>query len=297
MTTTTSRTPNVFFIGAGPVAAALAGALRHAGVPVLGIHGRRPDAVRQAANIAGVAGYSAAPPDLILEADIVLVAVSDDAIPEVASRIVDTGLITKRHVLVHCSGAHSAAEAFGAVAARVGGVGTLHPLRAIVDARTAAQTMKGTVFGIEGDERGRAACAELVTWLHGVALDIGGAGMALYHAAASIASNFLVALADAASEALSAAGVPRDAALPALLPLITGTVDNLARAGLPAALTGPIARGDAGTVTRHLHALRERAPDLVPVYAALGRRTLELARRKGDAEPAALEEIARVLGD
>jgi predicted short-subunit dehydrogenase-like oxidoreductase (DUF2520 family) len=282
----TARTPNVFVVGAGPVATALAGALRHAGAPVLGLFGRRPDAVRHAAGIAGVAGFSSAPPDLLLEADAVIVAVRDDAIAQVAARVVDTGLITRNHVFLHCSGALSAAEALGAIAPRVGGIATLHPLRSIVDPRQAAATMKGTVFGVEGDEAGRAMAQALVRLLGGVELDIGGSdplAMALYHAAASMASNFLVALLDAAAAALGAAGPSLarapEAALRALLPLMAGTLQNLQSVGIERALTGPIARGDAGTVARHLHALGERTPELIPIYLALGRRALAVARR------------------
>jgi predicted short-subunit dehydrogenase-like oxidoreductase (DUF2520 family) len=293
----TAPTPEVFIVGAGPVATALGGALRHAGVPVLGLWGRRPDAVRHAAGIAGIAGFSAAPPDLLLEANAVVLAVRDDAIAAVARTIVDSGFVGRRHVLLHCSGARSAAEAFADVAARVGGVGTLHPLRAIVDPRAAAQSLRGTVFGIEGDEAGRAMARALAEQLGGTPLDVDGHGMALYHAAASMASNFLVALVDAATEALAAAGVGAGEGLGALLPLVRGTVDNLGSAGLPRALTGPIARGDAGTVARHLEALAERAPALVPIYRVLARRAVAVARAKGVAPSEALAAIERSLAD
>ncbi|HKA91743.1 MAG TPA: DUF2520 domain-containing protein [Haliangiales bacterium] len=290
----TARTPNVFIVGAGRVATALGGALRHAGVPVLGLFGRRAAAVRTAAGIAGVAGFSAAPPDLLLEADAVIVAVRDDAVAQVARTLVETGFLTPRHVLLHCSGGVAAADAFGEAAARVGGVGTLHPLRAIVDPRQAAHSLKGTTFGIEGNEAGRAMAQALVGWLGGVALDVEGEGMALYHAAASIASNYLVALFDAAGRALSAAGVPGDAGH-ALLPLVHSTLENIEKAGIPRALTGPIARGDVTTVERHLAALRSRAAELVPLYQILGQRAVALARDKGEARPEDLDAIAALV--
>lgn len=290
-----SRTPNVFVAGAGPVAATLAGALRRAGAPVLGLWGRRPEAVRSAGAAAGVATFSAAPPDLILEADVVILAVKDDAIGEVARTLLATGLVTRRHVFLHCSGVISAAEAFGETTASLGGAGTLHPLRSIVDPKVSIPAMRGTLFGIEGDPSGREAARVLAQLLGGKPVDLDGEGMALYHAAASMASNHLVALLDAAAEALSGAGIPKEEALPALLPLVTGTLENLARAGVPAALTGPIARGDLGTVKRHLAALAERTPALLDLYRALGERTLAVARTKGDAPVEALESIAQAL--
>jgi predicted short-subunit dehydrogenase-like oxidoreductase (DUF2520 family) len=293
--TVTAPTPEVFIVGAGPVAGALGGALRHAGVPVLGLWGRRPDAVRAAAGIAGVAGFSAAPPDLLLEANVVLVAVADDAVTQVARTVADTGLIGKRHVLLHCSGARSAADAFGELAARVGGIGTLHPLRAIVDAREAARSLRGTVFGVEGDAAGRAMARALAEKLGGTSLDIDGQGMALYHAAASMSSNFLVTLVDAASRALAAAGVDRALAMGALAPLLRSTVENLEKKGLPEALTGPVARGDVGTVERHLAALAARVPELVELYRTLAARTVVVARQKGGQPEGALDAIAEVL--
>jgi predicted short-subunit dehydrogenase-like oxidoreductase (DUF2520 family) len=291
----TRPTPNVFMVGSGPVAAALGAALRRSGAPVLGLFGRRPDAVRIAASIAGVAGFSAAPPDLLLEAEAIIVAVRDDAIGQAARTLVETGLVTRRHILLHCSGAVSSAEAFGEVRERVGGVGTIHPLRSIVDAREAAATLRGGVFGVEGDVEGRAVAHALVTQLAGTAIDLGGEAMALYHAAASMVSNYLVVLVDAALEALAAAGVSPDTATRALAPLVASTVENLTKTGLPGALTGPIARGDAGTVARHLRALADKTPALLPLYRALGLRAVALAGRKGAAGADALGAVARAL--
>jgi predicted short-subunit dehydrogenase-like oxidoreductase (DUF2520 family) len=291
----TAPTPNVFIVGAGPVGAALGGALRRAGVPVLGLFGRRPEMVRVAASIAGVAGFSAAPPDLLLEAEAVIVAVRDDGIAGAARTLVESGFVTRRHVLLHCSGSLSSKEAFADVGDRVGGTGTIHPLRSIVDPKQVAATMRGTVFGVEGDERGRAVAHGLVQSLGGTALEIGGEGMALYHAAASLASNYLVVLFDAALDSMAAAGVPREVATAALQPLVASTVENLARTGLPRALTGPIARGDAGTVGRHLRALATRAPELLPLYKLLGERAVVLARAKGDAPTEGLAQIALAL--
>jgi predicted short-subunit dehydrogenase-like oxidoreductase (DUF2520 family) len=125
----------------------------------------------------------------------------------------------------------------------------------------------------------------------------------LYHAAASMASNHVVALLAAASEALAGAGLRPDDTLPALLPLVSGTLENLTRAaatsgaGAPAAaLTGPIARGDVHTVERHLQALAARAPALLELYKTLGRKTLAVARAKGEASSEFLDAIDRLLG-
>jgi predicted short-subunit dehydrogenase-like oxidoreductase (DUF2520 family) len=295
----TTRTPNTFLVGAGPVATALAGAMRLGGVPVLGLWARKAPAARSAGAIAGVASFSAAPPDLLLEADAVILAVRDGAIAEVAQMLVATGLITRRHVLIHCSGAMSSAEAFAAVRDQIGGVATLHPLRAIADARTAMRTLKGTVVGIEGDERGRGTAQALASAMGGTPLELASGQMAAYHAAAAMASNFVVALLDAAQGAMTSAGVPAEDARAALVALAQGAVANVGAKGVDAGLTGPIRRGDLATVTRHIQALQSPtvAPDLVAIYRVLGRRTLTIARRLGEARPADLDAIEAVLAD
>ena len=292
----TTRSPNTFVVGAGPVATALAGGLRLAGVPVLGLWSRRPGAARAAASLAGVAAFSPAPPDLVLEAEVLILAVRDDAVAAVAHQLVGTGLVGERHVLLHCSGAHAAAEAFTPVAGKVGGVGTLHPLRAISDPKATMRAWKGTVFGVEGDGRGRGAATQLAQLLGGTALALDGAAMVRYHAAATIASNYVVALLDAAAGLLRAAGVDEAAALAALVPLAQSAVANVGEKGLAHGLTGPIRRGDAGTVARHLAAL-SADPALSELYLVLGRRALGLAHVAGVANPEDLAAISALLAD
>jgi len=293
----TARTPNVFVVGAGPVATALAGALRLGGVPVLGLWARTPARARAAGAVAGVAAFSAAPPDLLLEADVVVLAVRDDSISDVARMLVATGLVNRHHTLIHCSGAVSAAEALAPVTGEVGGMAMMHPLRAIPDGRAAMRSMKGAMFGIEGDAHGRRDAHALVAAMGARALELGGVEVAAYHAAAAIASNYLVVLLAAATELLTEVGLAPEQASEALSALAEGTLANLRERGADAALTGPIRRGDRATVERHLAALSGR-PDLAQLYRALGRRAVALARRAPDPAPAeALDALAELLAE
>lgn len=281
----TARNPSTFIVGAGRVASALAGGLRMAGVPVLGLWARRPAAARAAASVAGVAGFSPAPPDLLLEAEVILLAVADDAVADVAERLCATGLIGERHVLLHCSGSTPAAQVLGKVASKVGGIGTLHPLRAVVDASAVMRSWKGTVFGVEGDARGKAAASTLAQILGGTPLPLASEAMVRYHAAAALASNYVVAVVDAAVALLRSSGVDQAAALAALVPLAQGALANVAQHGLPAGLTGPIRRGDAGTVERHLAAVASD-PAIAALYRELASRTTHLAEAAGTPAPA-----------
>jgi predicted short-subunit dehydrogenase-like oxidoreductase (DUF2520 family) len=274
----TARNPTTFVIGAGPVATALAGALRLGGVPVLGLWARKPPSARAAGSTAGVAAFSSAPPDVLLEAEVVVLAVRDGVIGEVAAMLVGTGLVNKRHVLLHCAGAASAEELLAKVRDKVGGVGTMHPLSAIADGKAAMRTLKGTVFGIEGDEQGRSFAGKLVGAIGGIPLALDSTQMAAYHTAAALASNYVVAAIDAAADVLASAGVHSNDAVRALIPLAEGALRNISTRGTTGGLTGPIRRGDVATIQRHLDALRGKA-GLAEIYRALARRAVEIANR------------------
>lgn len=289
----TKRNPTTFVVGAGPVATALAGALRLGGVPVLGLWARKPPNARAAGSAAGVAAFSSAPPDILLEAEVVLLAVRDAAVAEVAQMLVGTGLVGKRHVLLHCAGATSAQEVLGGVADKVGGIGTLHPLQAIADGRTAMRTLKGAVFGVEGNEVGRATSAKLVAALGGSMLGLDSSQMAAYHCAAAIASNYLVSAIDAAAQVLAGAGVSPTQATQALVPLAEGALRNVTAKGTTDGLTGPIRRGDAATIQRHLDALSSK-PEVAQLYRALARHALEIAARIDGPDAPDREGLARI---
>ncbi len=164
-------------------------------------------------------------------------------------------------------------------------VGTLHPLVSFADPLVAVEGLQEVTFGIEGDEPARAAAARIARALGARSVILEAENMALYHAGAVMASNYVVALADAAQALLIKAGVPAAEALPALIPLMTSVVQNLAQLGLPGALTGPVERGDVASVERHLESLAARAPELVELYRLVGRDVLRLARAKAKLEP------------
>jgi predicted short-subunit dehydrogenase-like oxidoreductase (DUF2520 family) len=283
--------PSVFVVGAGVVGTALAAWLVRAGVPVRGIHGRQlPGAPTPADVVASTGDF----PGIISEVDVVIIAVRDARIPAVAARLASEGKLRPGQIVFHTSGANAARQILAAAAPHVAGVGTLHPLVSFSDPRLAMEGLDELAFGIEGDEPARAMAARLVGALGARAVVLATEDLALYHAGAVLASNYLVALADTAQSLLVKAGVPKPDALPVLIPLLMSVVQNLAELGLPGALTGPVERGDVGSVERHLEALSARAPEVIELYRLLGRDVLRLARDKGKLEPdrdAALEAI------
>jgi predicted short-subunit dehydrogenase-like oxidoreductase (DUF2520 family) len=236
-------------VGAGRVGGSLAAAGERAGLRVL--TAGRADAREVAA-----------------QADAVLLAVPDTEIAAVAEGLIPA--IGRLRLVGHTSGA-TELSALDAVAEAGAGVFSVHPLQTIPDPAT---DFTGCPAAIAGSTASALDFARaLADRLGMVAFEVADADRATYHAAAAMASNFLIALEEAASELL------RDIAPDArelLAPLVLRTAANWSERGA-AALTGPIARGDMATVERHLEALRERAPELVPLYEALAERTRALA--------------------
>ncbi|MHC5019129.1 MAG: Rossmann-like and DUF2520 domain-containing protein [Planctomycetota bacterium] len=291
--------PRIGIIGGGVVGSALGRALRAAGYTVSAVASRQATTAAAAASfIAGDDGEAPAVTDaagVAAAADLVICAVPDRTIAAVGAQL-GAGPLRPELLVVHCAGALEAAELqpVADAGARIGG---LHPLQSFAGPEEAVALLPGSVFGIEGTDAVRAELTALVEALGGIPLPIQPGGKVRYHAAAAIISNYTTVLARAASGLLASIGSDDDRALAALLPLLRGTVDNLGTVGLPGALTGPIARGDAPTVAAHLADLRAHAPTLVASYVALGKLAVALALEKGSIDDAAAARLYDVLGD
>jgi predicted short-subunit dehydrogenase-like oxidoreductase (DUF2520 family) len=282
--------PSVFVMGAGVVGTALAASLVRAGIPLTGLHGRQVEQTGARATSTVVRTSGEIPP-ILTASDVVIICARDDRVSEVAERLAGEGRLRREQILFHTSGVNPARTILAAAVPYVRAVGTLHPLVSLADARAAEEGLREVAFGIEGDEPARAMAKRIVRALGARAVFLEAEDLALYHAGAVMASNYVVALADTAQSLLIEAGVPADQALPILIPLLTSVVQNLAQVGLPGALTGPVARGDVESVERHIDTLEARAPELVALYRLLGREVLRLAREKADLDPARVARL------
>jgi predicted short-subunit dehydrogenase-like oxidoreductase (DUF2520 family) len=207
----------------------------------------------------------------------VLLAVPDSALPEVAWDLARMGDAPPGCAALHLSGALST-DVLAPLHGAGYSIGSLHPLIAVADPWLAAERVLGAAFAVSGEPAALGVARRLVSALGGRALVIPPQLRPLYHAAAVVASNYLVAITGLSMRLMAEAGVPEEDTLPALLPLLRGTLDNVAQLGVPAALTGPIARGDSDTV--RLHLARLSAADRV-LYCGLGMELLRLAREAG----------------
>jgi len=228
---------------------------------------------------------------LPLGTTVLILAVPDRALAEVAHDFALAGPPPAGCAALHVSGALT-----GDVLTPLHGagyaVGSMHPLQSIADPWSGAERLIGATYALAGERAAVAAGRRLVSALGGHAIVVTARARATYHAAAVMASNYLVTLHDAATRLMREADVAADDASAAIASLMRGTLDNLEQLGAPAALTGPVARGDVETVRLHLSRL---SPPDRELYCALGRATLRIARAAGlDEERAAdLERLLR----
>ncbi len=235
-----------------------------------------------------VARYSPSFPGPPPAGTLIVLAVPDGAIREVAGAIAGQGAPGPGCVALHLSGALPA-EALAVLVERGYAVGSLHPLQTVADPAHGAERLRGAFFTFEGDLAARIAAAEIVEAAGGRMLEVHAADKARYHAACVFASNYIVACAAVATRLLArAANIAEEEAARALRPLWGGAVSNLEKLGPAEALTGPVRRGDVETVRAHLGALEGATLEL---YAELALEALRIASDAGlDATAAALIE-------
>ncbi|HHV63727.1 MAG TPA: DUF2520 domain-containing protein [Peptococcaceae bacterium] len=282
-------------IGTGVVGTALAVLLERAGLKCIGVN------TRSKASYENFSRYLHSPhlPLSILarEADLLFITTLDGEIEKVAEELAKVSEHKPGQVWIHCSGSLQSAVMCKNPETPVRYL-SVHPLQAFADVDSALKIMAGVHFGIEGsDEECEQLGRELVRILGGIPHNIKPEQKTLYHAGAVVASNYLVSLAYLGVKLFGLAGIDRQDALNSLLPLMQGALHNIDRVGLHCALTGPIARGDAEVVAKHL---QEMPQELQEIYQALGRLALELGqerkRRQGSAySPQSLERLKILL--
>lgn len=280
----------VAIVGAGAVARALGRELHAAGVPVTALAGRTQASARSAAASID-AGVRVVTVDAVPRcATRVIIAVADAGIGSTAATLAEAGM---RGIVLHTSGASGLAPCEPLRGAGVA-CGVLHPLQTVVPPGRGAGRLRGASFGVAGDDPAVAWAASVAECLGGRVLRLAADDLPAYHAGAVLASNAVTAVIDAATVLMAQAGVPRHAALEAIGPLCRASVDNALRLGPAAALTGPVVRGDTGTVAAHLAAIRCAPAGAAELYRAAARHLLTLARER-EVSPPALQSLEQML--
>lgn len=274
----------VFILGAGRAGLGLARALGGSGVRVVGVHGRRASAGHPRITAGAL-------PPAASTASVVLLAVQDAALEGALAEALAAPL-ADRAVVLSVSGSVEDA-ALDPARARGLAAGTFHPLLPLANPDRAPGLFRGGWVGVGGDARAVAVARALADALGAQTLAIPEGARARYHAAAVFASNFPTVLAATAGRLLTDAGVPEREAWGAVRGLLAAAAANVGAASPSAALTGPVVRGDARTVRRHLEALAGDAVAL-DAYRVLTRAAVELAR-EGGADGAALDAVSEAV--
>ncbi len=282
--------PKAGFIGAGTVGTALAVLLSHKGYQVTCVSSRSRASAENLAKAVDGCRVVESNQDVADTAELVFITTPDDTIATVASQV----RWHKGQGVVHCSGADSTdilepARESGAMA------GGFHPLQTFAGVEQALENIPGSTFAVEAEEPLLTTLKEMSTALGGHWIELEASDKVAYHAAAVIACNYLVTLVKLATDLWQTFSVPPDQATRALLPLIRGTLHNMETIGIPQCLTGPIARGDTGTIKKHLKTLQEKAPALLSPYRELGLQTVPIALAKGRINKQQASELEAVL--
>ena len=271
----------VSIVGPGKVGTAIGVLAARAGWPVAAVAGGAPGRAEAAAKTIGHGVRACGSADAARAGEIVLLTVPDDAIANVCEELADAGAFQQGAVVAHCSGS-LAGDVLAAARERGDcAVASMHPLQTFPTASAGVARLPGTHWFLEGDAAAVERLGPFVEAVGGVPAGIDAGAKALYHAAACVACNYLAALMDTAAAMAQPAGIDRDTWLAAAGPMVRAGLENTLQMGPEAALTGPIVRGDAATVARHVEALASLPVPLQSVYAVLGGYSVELASRAG----------------
>ena len=230
------------------------------------------------------------------DADFWLIGTPDDAITDIASQLANSRHNWANAVVFHASGLHSSAlleplKDQGAL------VASAHPVHSFADPERSIVSYGGTTCTIEGDPLAIEQLGALFSQIGSTIIRIPATGKALYHAATVMASNYLVALQQIAVEMLKQAGIEQQQAEQILQPLMTQSLQNTQENGPTNALTGPVARGDVGTLELHLDAISAKDPKHLALYKELGKVAVELARGQEKLDEARLRAITALFSD
>ena len=284
------KKPRLGIVGAGRVGTGLALSFARAGYRIVAVASRSAASARKFSRRVRGSRACASPQEVADASDLVFLTVPDDAIEAAASGV----RWREGAACVHCSGAgdldllRTAAEQ----GARVGG---FHPLRMFGEPGKSFE-LRGCAIAVAGPEPLARELARMARAVGARPLRLPEGGRALYHAAANFSGAFVVALIAETIALWRKIGIPEKDALAALLPLLHGSADNAGKLGTAGALGSVVARGDVGTIRRHLEALAKDAPGSLELYRLLSLRTVPLARVKGTLAPGAAKEIETLLG-
>lgn len=277
-------------VGVGRVGSTLGAALARAGHEVVAVSGVSEQSRERARR--RLPGVPILPPDeTIGAAELVLLAVPDDVLRPLVAGLAEAGVWRSGQLVAHTSGAQGIGVLDAAAARGVLAL-ALHPVMTFAGRPEDLDRLDGATFGVTALDELRPVAESLVVEMGGEPVWVPEPARALYHTALTVGSNHLVTLVNDALDLLDGARVADPARL--LAPLLSASLDNALRLR-DAALTGPVSRGDVATVASHVATLTRTAPEALPSYTAMARRTAERAAAAGRLTPEQLRAVLKAL--
>ncbi len=301
------NTKKICIIGAGRVGTTFAAAILNANTTGLKLTAISPGSEKSLKRAVKILGEKAGSVDFFNNnadcakfADCILISTPDDAIEKVAAEIVnsDPGIV-KGKIFIHFSGAKSL-KVFAAVAKAGGYTASIHPIKSFASIENSISTLPGTIYGVTYPENKDKTTKEYINFfiasLGGKIIEVDDNKKSMYHAAACVASNYLVSLINYAVKIHESIGIKPEDSLNGLAGLIEGTVANIKNLGPQKALTGPIARGDTGTVKGHINEFKLfMKPGEENIYKVMGAETAKIAFGNGWIKKETLKEFLKIF--
>lgn len=289
-------------IGCGRVGVNLAAYLTKAGFEPTGFFSRSTGSSKTAQAAAGGRGeIFASAGAACRNTDVVFISTPDNTIETVCSDMAEENAFSDRITVFHLSGALSS-KILDPAAKSGAQTGSIHPLQSFApyepkqDTAKSSSPFTGINISVEGTGPAVKTGKEIVEALGAVHFEIPTNMKTLYHAAAVVASNYLVTLEDFALQLLKKADLSEEKGFEILEPLIRGTLNNIQNKGTVDALTGPVARGDTTIVERHITDIDKKAPEFSVLYTLLGNYTVKLAEKRGELDTQKISDLAKLFG-
>ncbi|MBF0469721.1 MAG: DUF2520 domain-containing protein [Desulfamplus sp.] len=294
----------ISIVGCGRVGTALAVFLSRAGYEIAGVASRTHSSAKKTVKAVLAQGGSEAikiynsPAESAMAGDIVFITTPDHLINSVCSDIsAESSVKIADKTIFHCSGALSSCI-LSSAADKGANTGSIHPLQSFAPyAQDQKSPFTGINVSVEGNEKALATGKMLIQDLGSNYFTIPTESKTLYHAAAVVASNYLVTLENFALELLKEADISEHQGYEILEPLIQGTLANIKNRGSVAALTGPVARGDAQIVEKHIRDIDEKMPEFSRLYRIMGQYTLRLAEKREELDQVSIEGLTEIFTD
>ncbi|MBU1195599.1 MAG: DUF2520 domain-containing protein [Proteobacteria bacterium] len=282
-------------IGCGRLGICLAVFLSRQGFEAKAFSSKHLESAKTACEFVGTGRVYEDPVDVAKSCPIVFITTPDTVIESVCERIASKNGFQKDAMVFHLSGALSSSILVSAKS-NMAHVGSIHPLQSFAPYETGQESpFKGINISIEGDAAAVELGKEIVNALKANFFTIPTDAKTVYHAAAVVASNYLVTVEHFALQLLKAADISEENAYEILEPLIMGTLGNIKARGSIDALTGPVARGDDEIVSRHLVDIDKKLPQFSSLYRLLGSHTLDIAKQQGQITPDAVKKLSTLF--